>query len=43
MSGWGRKAKGKRQMGKGGFKELSVWQNGKDLAVYVYRIKITTI
>ena len=27
-------------MGKGGlkFKELMVWQNGKDLAVYVYQI-----
>ena len=27
-------------MGKGGlkFKELRVWQNGKDLAVYVYQI-----
>jgi len=25
-------------MSKGGFKELRVWQKGKDLAVYVYRI-----
>jgi len=27
-------------MGKGGlkFKELRVWQKGKDLAVYIYRI-----
>ena len=25
-------------MSKGGFKELRVWQNGKELAVYVYRI-----
>ncbi len=33
-------ARGKRLMGKGGlkFKELMVWQNGKDLAVYVYQI-----
>ena len=46
MSGWGR-AKGERQRGqgeglmsKGGpkFKELRVWQKGKDLAVYIYRI-----
>ena len=34
------RAKGERLMGKGGFKnkELRVWQNGKDLAVYVYQI-----
>jgi len=34
------KARGERLMGKGGlkFKELRVWQNGKDLAVYVYQI-----
>jgi len=25
-------------MGKGGFKELRVWQKGKDLAVYIYQI-----
>jgi len=25
-------------MGTGGFKELKVWQKGKDLAVYIYRI-----
>ena len=25
-------------MSKGGFKELRVWQKGKELAVYVYRI-----
>ena len=25
-------------MGKGGFKELKVWQKGKDLAVYIYKI-----
>ena len=25
-------------MSKGGFKELRVWQKGKDLAVYIYRI-----
>ena len=25
-------------MSKGGFKELKVWQKGKDLAVYIYRI-----
>jgi len=33
--------KGERLMGKGGFKnkELRVWQNGKDLAVYVYQIE----
>ncbi|MGB2727300.1 MAG: hypothetical protein WBD09_02340 [Halobacteriota archaeon] len=32
--------KGERLMGKGGlkFKELRVWQNRKDLAVYVYQI-----
>ena len=28
-------------MGKGGFKELRVWQKGKDLAVYIYRITNT--
>ena len=28
-------------MGKGGFKELIVWQKGKDLAVYIYRITNT--
>ncbi|NAS89432.1 hypothetical protein C4E24_06830 [ANME-1 cluster archaeon AG-394-G21] len=28
-------------MGKGGFKELRVWQKGKDLAVYTYRITNT--
>ena len=33
-------AKGKRRkvMGKGAFKELRVWQKGKDLAVYIYQI-----
>ena len=25
-------------MGKGGFRELKVWQKGKDLAVYIYKI-----
>ena len=25
-------------MSKGGFKELKVWQKGKDLAVYIYQI-----
>ena len=25
-------------MVKGGFKELNVWQKGKDLAVYIYKI-----
>lgn len=25
-------------MGKGGFKELKVWQKGKELAVYIYEI-----
>ncbi len=25
-------------MGKGGFKELRVWQKGKELAVYIYQI-----
>ena len=25
-------------MGKGGFKELKVWQKSKDLAVYVYKM-----
>jgi hypothetical protein len=25
-------------MSKGGFKELRVWQKGKELAVYIYRI-----
>ncbi|MBW1973691.1 MAG: four helix bundle protein [Deltaproteobacteria bacterium] len=25
-------------MGKGGFKELKVWQKSKDFAVYIYRI-----
>jgi len=35
-----RRARGERVMGKGGpkFKELRVWQKGKDLAVYIYRI-----
>lgn len=28
-------------MGKGGFKELKVWQKGKDLAVYIYQITNT--
>ena len=28
-------------MSKGGFKELRVWQKGKDLAVYIYRITNT--
>ena len=28
-------------MGKWGFKELRVWQKGKDLAVYIYRITHT--
>ena len=39
--GEGREARGERLMGKGGFKELRVWQNGKDLAVYVYQITNT--
>ena len=30
------KARGERLMGS--FKELRVWQKGKDLAVYIYRI-----
>jgi len=40
MSGGGLKARGKGRgvMGKGGFKELRVWQKGEDLAVYIYRI-----
>jgi len=41
MSGWGglkAKGEGRGLMGKGGFKELRVWQKGKDLAVYIYRI-----
>ena len=39
MSGWGRaKGEGRGLMSKGGFKELRVWQKGKDLAVYIYRI-----
>jgi len=42
MSGGGREARGERLMGKGGpkfkFKELKVWQKGKDLAVYIYQI-----
>ena len=35
-----RRARGERLMGKGGlkFKELRVWQKGKDLAVYIYQI-----
>ena len=33
------KARGKRLMGS--FKELRVWQKGKDLAVYIYRITNT--
>ena len=28
-------------MGKWGFKELRVWQKGKDMAVYIYRITNT--
>jgi hypothetical protein len=37
MSGCkGQKAKGERLMGS--FKELRVWQKGKDLAVYIYQI-----
>ncbi|MBE9592907.1 MAG: four helix bundle protein [Proteobacteria bacterium] len=32
------KARGERLMGKEGLKELRVWQKGKDLAVYIYRI-----
>ena len=50
MSGGGR-AKGERRetkgerrwvMSKGGFKfkELRVWQKGKNLAVYIYRIRV---
>ena len=48
MSGGGIKAKGERLKAKGegrglmskaGFKELRVWQNGKDLAVYIYQSK----
>ena len=27
-------------MGKGGFKELAVWQRSKDLAVWIYKISI---
>jgi len=40
MSDKRRKARGERVMGKGGpkFKELRVWQKGKDLAVYIYQI-----
>ena len=40
MSDKRQKARGDRIMGKGGlkFKELRVWQKGKDLAVYIYRI-----
>ena len=44
MSGCGgRKARGERVMGKVGlkFKELRVWQKGKELAVYIYRITNT--
>ena len=43
MSGCGgRKARGERVMSKGGFKfkELRVWQKGKELAVYVYQTTI---
>jgi len=34
------RARGEGLMGKGGpkFKELRVWEKGKDLAVYVYQI-----
>ena len=39
MSGCGgQKARGERLMGKEGFKELRVWQKGKELAVYIYQI-----
>ena len=31
-------ARGEGIMSKWGFKELRVWQRGKDLAVYIYRI-----
>jgi len=27
-------------MSKAGFKELRAWQNGKDLAVYIYQSKL---
>jgi len=30
-----------KAVGKGGFKELRVWQKGKDLAVYIYQITNT--
>jgi len=35
------RARGERLMGKGGpkFKELRVWQKGKNLAVYIYQMK----
>ena len=40
MEGERQKARGERLMGKGGlkFKELRVWQKGKELAVYIYQI-----
>ena len=34
----GQRGQDERLMSKGGFKELRVWQKGKDLAVYIYRI-----
>ena len=42
MSDKRQRARGERLMSKGGFKfkELRVWQRGKDLAVYIYRIAI---
>ena len=39
VRGDGREARGEGLMGKGDFKELRVWQKGKDLAVYIYRIE----
>nr|QNO53645.1 hypothetical protein DJFKIEJF_00009 [Methanosarcinales archaeon ANME-1 ERB6] len=40
MSDKRQREQGERVMGKGGlkFKELRVWQKGKDLAVYIYQI-----
>ena len=40
MEGERQKARGGRAMGKRGFKELRVWQKGKDLAVHIYQITI---
>jgi len=43
MSDKRQRARGERLMSKGGpkFKELRVWQKGKELAVYIYRITNT--